>query len=113
MKPVLWLKVAVMAILVFMLWEIVVTSLSSNLFEELPTLVRIPWMEATLYDFYANLLFLFLWVNYKERRLHNKVLWFILMVALGSVATCIYVLKELFRLDAGEDLKTVLLRQNN
>jgi hypothetical protein len=76
-----------------MLWEIVDTSIESNLFDELPTLVKIPWMEATLYDFYANLIFLFLWVSYKEKRLYNKILWLVLMVALGSVATCIYILK--------------------
>lgn len=99
-------------ILLFMIWEIIDTSLESSLFNELPSLLRIPWMEATLYDFYANAFFLSLWIFYKEKNSLKKILWLIFLIGMGSVAMCIYLLKELFALKEKEDLKTLLIRQN-
>lgn len=107
-----FLKFLLGTILVLMIFEIVDTSLESNLFEELPLLVRIPWMEATLYDFYANVLCLFLWIGWKERSFWKKGLWLILLVALGSVATCLYLLRELYRLQPNEGFATLLTRRN-
>ena len=106
------LKAILIAVLVFMIWEVVDTSLESSLFKELPSLVRIPWMEATLYDFYANVLCIFLWIFYKEKNHLRKGLWLVLLVSLGSIATCIYILKELFMLQPHEDMATLLTRQN-
>lgn len=106
------LKIALGAILLFMIWEIIDTSLESSLFTEWSTLSKIPWMEATLYDFYANVFCLLLWVFYKEKRITKKIGWCLFFITLGSVATCIYLLKELFALKNHEDFKTLLTRQN-
>lgn len=99
-------------ILIFMIWEIIDTSLESSLFKEWNTLSQIPWMEATLYDFYANVFCLLLWVFYKETSITKKILWCLFFITMGSVATCIYLLKELIALKADEDFKTLLTRQN-
>lgn len=107
-----FLKVLLIGILAFMIYEIIITSLESNLFIELSELIKIPWMRATLYDFYANVLFIFLWIAWKEKNNFKKVLWLILLVCLGSIATCIYLLKELFALKNEEDLFTVLTKQH-
>lgn len=106
------LKVILSAILIFMIWEIIDTSLESSLFEEWSSLSQIPWMEATLYDFYANVFCISLWVLYKEKSITKKILWCLFLITMGSVATCIYLLKELFALNENEDFKTLLTRQN-
>jgi hypothetical protein len=106
------LIVVASTILFFMIWKIIDTSLENNLFTELPSLLRIPWMEATLYDFYANVFFLYLWIFYKEKNNLKKICWLIFLIGMGSVATCIYLLKELFALKAKEDFRTLLIRQN-
>ena len=107
------LKIILSAILVFMIWEIIDTSLESSLFEEWSSLGAIPWMEATLFDFYANVFCIYLWILYKERSIGKKIFWLIFLVTMGSVATCIYLLKELFILKDGEDLKVLFSRQNS
>ncbi len=106
------LKIILSGVLIFMCWEIVDTSLKSNLFTEFPTLIKIPWMEATLYDFYTNVLVISFWVAHKETSLSKRVLWIMLLIAMGSVATCIYVLKELYALKEGEGLDVLLTRRN-
>jgi hypothetical protein len=108
-----FLKILLSCILIFMIWEIIDTSMESNLFTEWDTLGKIPWMEATLYDFYANALCLYLWMFYKEQSVIKKIFWLIFLVTMGSVATCIYILKELFALKENEGLKTLLVRQNS
>jgi hypothetical protein len=106
------LKIVLSAILLFMIWEIIDTSVESNLFEEWSALAAIPWMEATLFDFYADVFCIYLWILYKESRITKKIVWLIFLVTLGSVATCIYLIKELFMLKGNEDLKLLLVRQN-
>lgn len=108
-----FLKILLIAVLAFMIYEIIITSLESNLFLELPALIQIPWMRATLFDFYANVLCLFIWIGWKEKVLWKKILWLLFMVTMGSVATCIYLLKTLFALKPGEPLSTVFTKRNN
>ena len=107
------LIVIVTSILLFMIWKIIDTSLESSLFAEWPALAKIPWMEATLYDFYANVFCIYLWILYKERNVWKRVGWLTFLVTMGSVATCIYLLKELVAFKPQEDLKSLLTRQNN
>jgi hypothetical protein len=99
-------------ILLFMIWQIINTSLESSLFDELPKLVQIPWMEATLYDFYANVFFIYLWIFYKEKNWVKKISWLFFLILMGSVATCVYILKELFSLKENEEITLLLTRQN-
>lgn len=105
--------IAILSIIgAFMVWEIIDTSLESNLFEEWDNLSGIPWMEATLVDFYANVFCIFLWVIYKEQSHWRKALWLILLICLGSVATILYLIKELLTLQPGEGAKELLIRKN-
>lgn len=86
-------------------------STQSNLFAVFPNLLREPWMVATLQDFYFNILILFSWVIYKERKFLPCLVWFIAFATLGSIATAFYVLVQLVRLKPGEGLDAVLLRR--
>ena len=91
---------------------VISTSMSSNLFKEWDFLGSIPWMRATLWDFYANVTVIFFWLCYKEKSVLLKIIWLILLVALGSIASCAYVLIQLFKLKPGEGLKEFFGNKN-
>ena len=54
MKMIPILKIVFSLLLVWMCYKVIGTSLESNLFKEWDFLGNIPWMRATLWDFYAN-----------------------------------------------------------
>lgn len=95
----------------WVVYVVISTSLESNLFKEWDFLASIPWMRATLWDFYALILVLLLWVYYKESSIVLKGVWTVLFVGLGSIAVTAYVLLQLFRLKKGEGMHNVLLRK--
>ena len=103
-----FLKVFLSAVWIFMVYMVVSTSLESSLFKDWDFLGSIPWMRATLWDFYANVLVIYLWVLYRERSIFLKVLWAILFFTLGSIGTIGYVLIQLFTLKRGEGILEVL-----
>jgi hypothetical protein len=69
-----------------------------------------PWAVATLFDAYFGFLTFFVWVCFKERGLTAKVLWFVLIMALGNIAMSGYVLIQLFRLKPEEPLSDLVLK---
>lgn len=99
-----------LAIFVWITYIVIDTSNQSNLFSEWNYLKNIPWMQATLWDFYANIFVLLVWVYYKESSVVLKGLWTVLFVTLGSIAVTGYVLIQLFRLKPGDGVEKVLLR---
>lgn len=105
-----FLKILFSAVLLFMCYEVIITSLESNLFEQWDFLGNIPWMRATLFDFYANVLVIFLWVCYKEDSYLSKIIWLILLVCLGSIASCIYILIQLFKLNKDANLRGLFIK---
>ena len=106
------LKIFFSLLFVWMCYTVITTCLSHNLFKEWDMLGNIAWMRATLWDFYANVAVIFLWVCYKENSVALKILWLILLVALGSIASCAFVLIQLFRLKPGEGLKELFGKKN-
>ena len=69
-----------------------------------------PWFHATLADAYFGFLTFYVWVAYKERAVWLKVLWFVLIMALGNIAMAIYVLIQLARWDSERGIEGLLLR---
>lgn len=61
-----------------------------------------PWSVATLFDAYFGFITFFVWVYFKERTLGARLLWFVLVIALGNIAMSAYMLRQLFKLKAGE-----------
>lgn len=106
------LKILFSIVLVWMCYVVITTSLNSNLFTNWDYLGSIPWMRATLWDFYANVLVIFVWVCYKEKYIIVKITWLILLFALGSIASCAFVLIQLFRLKPGEGVKELFGKKN-
>lgn len=106
------LKILFSIVFVWMCYVVISTCLAHNLFKEWDYLGSIAWMRATLWDFYANILVIYMWICYKEKNWVLKIVWLILLVTLGSLASCAYVLIQLFRLKDNNGLKDFFGRQN-
>src|ERR1700691_2633092 len=61
-----------------------------------------PWSVATLFDAYFGFLTFYIWVAYKERTAMARVVWFILIMALGNMAMSAYMLLKLSKLRSGQ-----------
>ena len=70
------------------------------------------WFKTTLADLYFAFLTFFVWVAYKEIQLWRKLIWFALIMLLGSLAISAYMLLELYRLQDGDTFGTLLTRRN-
>lgn len=106
------LKVLFSLLFVWMCYTIISTGLESDLFKQWDFLGSIPWMRATLWGFYANIAVIFLWVCYKVNNIGLRFLWLILLVTLGSIASCAFVLIQLYKLKPGEGLKEFFGKPN-
>lgn len=70
-----------------------------------------PWAWATLYDAYFGFITFFCWLAWRERALGLKVLWFVLIMALGNIAMSFYVLLQLFALKPEESVSALFQKK--
>jgi hypothetical protein len=105
------LKLLFGAIFVWMTVLTIRTSLAVSLWAAWPGYAANPWAIATLYDAYFGFLTFYVWVAYKERRMGPRIVWFVLIMGLGNIATSLYVLIQLVRLRPEEPAETILWRQ--
>jgi len=94
---------------IYIVYTVIATSLESNLFKEWDFLASIPWLKATLIDFYINTVVIFVWMAFREKRWLARILWLLGFVFLGSIATTLYVLVQLFKLDKNEPVINAFL----
>jgi len=106
----LFLKFLFGFIFVFMVVMTVRTSLQVSLWSALGSFAANPWAMATLYDAYAGFITFFVWLAWRERTLGVKMIWFVLIMALGNIAMSLYVLIQLFGLKSDESA-SALFRQ--
>jgi predicted permease len=95
------------------IWMIVMTfrtSQEASLWKSLGSFGNNPWAVATLWDAYFGFLTFFIWVAYKERSAGARIVWFVLIMALGNIAMSLYVVIQLSRLKENEPLEKILLR---
>jgi len=71
------------------------------------------WFKATLADAYFGFLTFYCWVLYKETSVLSRIVWFILIMALGNMAMSAYLLIQLFKLPASAGPKELLLRHSD
>lgn len=69
-----------------------------------------PWFLATLTDTYLAFFTYWLWVAYKETSNLARLVWLLLIFALGNMAMASYALIQLYRLPAGAPIEDFLLR---
>jgi len=70
------------------------------------------WTIATLFDAYFGFVTFYMWVLYKERSAVKRLMWFIAIMAFGNMAMALYMLKELRKLDAEDDMVHLLISRN-
>jgi hypothetical protein len=104
------LKALFGVILAVMLYVTVTASLERGVFAAGAELWPDPWFRATLADAYCGFLAFYAWVFYRERSWASRAAWLAAILALGSIATAVYVLVRLFRLPAGAAAEDLLLR---
>ncbi|PWA39439.1 hypothetical protein CTI12_AA571930 [Artemisia annua] len=66
------------------------------------------WMAALLIDFYINIAVIGSWVVYKESSWIMAAVWVVLLIGLGSVTTCGYIVLQFFKLTPEESSKDPL-----
>ena len=106
------LKALFALILLAMLFVTIAASIEQNLFEAVGNMWPNWWFKATLADAYFGFITFFVWVAYKELRLWRRMIWFALIMLLGNLAIPAYMLLELYKLQAGDTIETLLTRRN-
>lgn len=71
------------------------------------SVIRDPWVIATLFDAYFAFITVFVWIAWKEQSTGARILWFISVILLGNLATAAYLLGELFKVPASGPLTDV------
>lgn len=92
------------------LWATCRASLDRNVFHAGSGLWPDKWFQATLVDTYLAFLTITLWVFYKETKWFARVLWFVLIMALGNLAIAAYVLIQIGKSGDGSPEKILLRR---
>jgi len=103
----LFLKLLFAAIFLVMLWINVKAANSIGLLADIPRFASDPWAVATLYDAYCGFITFYCWVVFRERGWVARIVWFVLIMALGNIAMSLYVLTQLFRLKESEPVSTL------
>jgi hypothetical protein len=53
-----------------------------------------------------------LWMAYKEQKVLNIIIWSILFVTTGAIATTIYILVQIFKLRENEPFENIFIRKS-
>ncbi len=103
------LRMLFAGVLVAMVTLTTTASLEQGIVEAAVQLWPDAWFRATLADAYFGFLTVFVWIAYKERTLTARLVWFALLMSLGTIAVAIYVLIALTRLKPGRPIDHALL----
>ena len=108
----LFLKILFAAILIAIVSINLWAGMKINLFDAWPDYKQNPWAIATLYDAYLSFTIFFVWVAYREPTWIRRLIWFVLIMGLGSITMSLYVLIALARLRHDEPAWNILARRN-
>ena len=72
-----------------------------------------PWGVATFADTYLAFLTFYIWVFYKQVSVISKIVWLILILALGNIAMSAYVVWQIYKLPVGAPVYQILLRSEH
>ena len=112
-RKILYILRALFALIfIGMLAVIITASKDQNIFEAVGTMWPNWWFKATLADAYFGFLTFSVWVTYKELHLWRKLIWFASIMLLGNLAISAYMLLELYKLQIGDTVETLLTRRN-
>jgi len=89
-----------------MLFMIIYSLLTGDFFEQGSILMGLVWGQMSLVDLYVGFFLVYVWIFYKETKILPKIIWAILLIVTGSLATAVYVLIESYRVHSIEELLT-------
>ena len=98
-------------IFLMMVFITVRASLAQSIWDTLPSYSDNPWAVATLYDAYSGFTLFWLYAAWRERAWPARIMWFVLIMALGNIATSGYLFLQLVRLRPEEPASAVLQRR--
>lgn len=87
-----------------MLFMIIFSLLTGDFFEQGSILMGLVWGQMSLVDLYVGFALVYVWIFYKETKLLPRIIWAILLIVTGSLATALYILIESYRAKTVEDL---------
>ncbi len=105
------LKLLAAGICVFMLTVTVRTSMEASLWSAWPAYAASPWAMATFWDAYSGFTLFWVWIAFRERSWGVRILWLILVYALGNIATAAYLFVALHQLRPEQPASDVLVRR--
>lgn len=68
-----------------------------------------PWYRVLLVDAYCGFLWFWLWVAWREQSVLRAIIWFVLIMGLGNLATAGYLLWQLRRWQPEQGVAGLLL----
>lgn len=89
-----------------MTFMIIFSLLTGDFFAQGSILMELVWGQMSLVDLYVGFLLVYVWIYYKETKLLPRIIWALLMIVTGSLATALYVLIESYRTNTINDLLT-------
>jgi len=89
-----------------MLFMIIFSLMTGDFFEQGSILMGLVWGQMSLVDLYIAFLLVYIWIYYKETKILPKIIWAILLIVTGSLATALYILIESYRTKNITDLLT-------
>ena len=89
-----FIRYASLVSLIVMASMIVFSISTGDLFLEGSIIGSLVWGQMSLVDLYVGFFLVYLWVYYKESSLSARMIWAILFVVTGSMATALYIYKE-------------------
>ncbi|XP_024971550.1 uncharacterized protein LOC112510384 [Cynara cardunculus var. scolymus] len=72
-----------------------------------------PCMIATLTDIYIHVVVFSVWVAYKESSWTSAFFWMVLLVCFRSIATCAYIVRQLFYLSPQQSVSCIIFSKSN
>jgi hypothetical protein len=104
------LKPLTLVLFVAIIIVMIYAGTQENMFQ-LPSIVTGNiWFQASLWDVYTGLLLFYCWIFYKLKATGSRVLWFILLILLGNIATCGFVLWQILLLPKEASIRDLLLK---
>lgn len=98
-------------IFLMMIYVTVRASLQISIWEVWDSFAANPWAVATLYDAYSGFSIFWIWTAWRERTWSARLLWFVLIMGLGNIATSLYLLIQLMRLEPGQPASAILQKR--
>ena len=99
--------VILLSMMAMTFWE----SMNRSVFQAGRGLWPDPWFLTTLLDAYFGFIIFYVWVAYKERTTLSRILWFLLIMALGNMAAAFYILLQLGKLRSVDPWEKLFLRE--